>query len=351
MCSNLARKAAPHSFHVRIVAIPKIEAARCVTGVEVPSFARVVPAEVPSICRVRHHHSKQALIIVKLQKIMRVASSLIITAFKNTSAPNNHAKTLTNLSLGLNGGGFVGLILTVVEAVTAVGTVAAAVAGAYVGTARDCCCCARSSSAAFMELSSSLKTASFGVELLLASSTTGDSWRDVPRACRPFDRGPAALSTAAPPPFRRGPATSSYAALPPFERGPTALYYAALPPSAKRPCRPTSTAPTELQPSRGDRRAAESRPSRAAQQQLSRLSAAEPPRSCRAAQEPPSRPAAAEPPGSCRAAQAPLGRPATTELPVLHCPVSIVLLTLPTLPLLLALLHCCPHGYPQCPRF
>ncbi|CAI7812936.1 unnamed protein product [Closterium sp. NIES-54] len=168
MCSNLARKAAPHSFHVRIVAVPKIEAACCVTGVEVPSFARVVPAEVPSVCSVRRHHSDAAL--------------------KNTSAPNNHAETATNLSLGLNGGGFVGLILTVVEAVTAVGTVAAAnvvaaaVAGACVGTARVCCCCARSSSAAFMELSSSLKTASFGVELLLASSTTGDFWRAAPRA-------------------------------------------------------------------------------------------------------------------------------------------------------------------------
>ncbi|CAI7733093.1 unnamed protein product [Closterium sp. NIES-54] len=40
-------------------------------------------------------------------------------ALKNTSTPNNHAETVTNLSLGLNGGGFVGLILTVVEADTA----------------------------------------------------------------------------------------------------------------------------------------------------------------------------------------------------------------------------------------
>ncbi|CAI7745299.1 unnamed protein product, partial [Closterium sp. NIES-53] len=69
------------------------------------------------------------------------------------------------------------------------------------------------------------------------------------------------------------------------------------------------------------RRAAESRPSRAAQQlQPSRPAAAEPPSSSRAAQQQPSRPAAAEPPRSCRAAQEPPSRPATTELPNLHCP-------------------------------
>ncbi|CAI7887506.1 unnamed protein product [Closterium sp. NIES-54] len=225
MCSNLARKAAPHSFHVRIVAVPKIEAACCVTIVEVPSFTHVVPVEVPSVCSVRRHHSNAGPRKSETAKLMRVASSLIIAALKNTSTPNNHAETVTNLSLGLNGGGFVCLILTVVEAVTAVGTVAvadvvaAAVAGACVGTARDCCRCARLSSAASIELSSSLKTASFGVELLLASSTMGDSWRAAPRvpssgvrppqtssACWPASPKIVALTRSNPP----GPCSASF---------------------------------------------------------------------------------------------------------------------------------------------
>ncbi|CAI7777552.1 unnamed protein product [Closterium sp. NIES-54] len=52
MCPNLARKVVPHSFHVRIVAVPKIKAAQGVTGVEVPSFARAIPAKVPSVCSI-----------------------------------------------------------------------------------------------------------------------------------------------------------------------------------------------------------------------------------------------------------------------------------------------------------
>ncbi|CAI7854035.1 unnamed protein product [Closterium sp. NIES-53] len=105
------------------------------TGVEVPSFARASPVEVPSSCNVRRHHSIAGPRNSDTAKLMWVASSLIIAALKNTSTPNNHAETVTNLPLELNGGGFVGLILTLVEAVITAGTVAAAaiVTGVVIG--------------------------------------------------------------------------------------------------------------------------------------------------------------------------------------------------------------------------
>ncbi|CAI7889431.1 unnamed protein product [Closterium sp. NIES-53] len=95
--------------------------------------------------------------------------------------------------------GFIGFILTDVEATTAAGTVdvadvtVGAVAGACVGTARECCCCdccrcARLSSAASMKPSSSLKAASFGVELLLASSTCPYVIRTSDRAGQTYGR-------------------------------------------------------------------------------------------------------------------------------------------------------------------